>query len=275
MGRDFDPKAFHPLTSAANIADAALGYHQARQAEAATSQAVSEAEAALTAARRSGRPEAVAAARAALARARRNEDGALVSAIGAGDSLLKTGASIREQYDVSRERERGQISRRGARELTRVLLAAFEDPHATAEDRRAAAERLQRLAAAGTRYDRALESGRLELIRAAREAFDATQASLGVSPPEPIRVADGLIGFPREKPVTDASKVPAIVKREPVGVLAGNGPADSSDIQAALLRLLDSTSGPGPGAGPRYEKEIRHLLEYLERMDRARRKRGP
>jgi hypothetical protein len=270
-GRSFDPKTFHSLNGAANLADAALSYRQSHRADEAARAAVLTAEAALDAARRSGRPEAVAAARKALADARRAADGALVDAIRAGDALLQTASSVRADLDASRERARGETTIRDAREATRLLLAALEDPHASPDERRRAILGLELLAAAGQRYDRALESGGVDAIRAARESLDAVRAALGVSAPEAIRVAEGLLGFPRDSPATDASPVPIVPRKTPA---AQNVPADAG-IQDALLRLLDATAKVASPAksGPLYEAELRQLLAYLDKIESAPRSR--
>jgi hypothetical protein len=90
------------LTDAANMADAALGYHQASQGEDAANAAVADAERALRAARLGGDAAAIRQAEANLAEARKSREGALMGGIAAGETLLATAEAIGRKLRASR-----------------------------------------------------------------------------------------------------------------------------------------------------------------------------
>ncbi len=82
------------LTDAANLADAALGYHKASRGEGAANAAVAQAERALRAARLGGDADAIRQAEANLQQTRKAREGALMGGIAAGETLLETAAAI-------------------------------------------------------------------------------------------------------------------------------------------------------------------------------------
>ena len=103
------------LADAANLADAALGAHQASRRESSANAAVEDAERALRVARYTGDPAAIRQAEATLAQARKAREGALMGGIAASESLLETAAAIGEKHhELGEARDLRQIaSQRG------------------------------------------------------------------------------------------------------------------------------------------------------------------
>ena len=175
------------LTDAANMADAALGYHQASRSAAAADRAVSDAERALQAARLSGDAAAVAQAEANLGQARRSREGALMGSIGAGDSLVLTAAglgekleSIRTTHRLEKEVDRAVSVWQDADEQERTWAAQFLDEGASPAEREAAIAGIEALREAKEAFNTALgeAKGDPEKMRAATEAFERLQGAI-------------------------------------------------------------------------------------------------
>ncbi len=174
------------FTDAANLADAALGAHQAGRGEASANAAVEDAERALRVARYTGDPAAIRQAEATLAQARKAGEGALMGGIAASESLLETAATLGEKrHELGEARDLRQIaSQRGEQ-----LLSVVQDPRATTAQKKEALAALLRLAEAGTAYEQAVATGDPTAMRLARGDLEAMNDSLRMNPPGSVRVA--------------------------------------------------------------------------------------
>jgi LysM repeat protein len=174
------------LTDAVNMADAALGYHQTSRAADAADRAVADAERALSAARLSGDAAAIAEAEANLRAVRRSRAGALMGAIGAGDSLMQTAAAVGQKHH---ELRRVEQSRQVGAQRAEQLLAVLQDPRVSAQQKQEAMAALLRLTAVGAVYESALQSGDIASMRQARAELERIDADLRARPPGAIQIA--------------------------------------------------------------------------------------
>jgi LysM repeat protein len=183
---DAEPSKGLGLTDAANIADAALGYHQASRGEAAANAAVADAERALRLARSTGDPAAIRQAEANLQQTRKAREGALMSGIAAGETLVATAEALGQK-----RQELGQVEklRQLASQRGEQLLSLLQDPRATAGQKREALAALVRLAQAGTAYEQALGTGDVSAMRVARAELEAVNELLRTRPPGSVQVA--------------------------------------------------------------------------------------
>ena len=189
------------LTDAANMADAALGYHQASRGEAAANAAVADAERALRLVRSTGDPAAIRQAEANLQQTRKAREGALMGGIAAGETLVATAEALGQK-----RQELGQVEklRQLASQRGEQLLSLLQDPRATAGQKREALAALVRLAQAGTAYEQALGTGDVSAMRVARAELEAVNEMLRTRPPGSIRVAS--LGLRDTEPSAPASR---------------------------------------------------------------------
>ena len=188
------------LTDATNMADAALGYHQASRGEAAANAAVADAERALRVARSTGDPAAIRQAEANLQQTRRAREGALMGGIAAGETLLETAAALGQK-----RQELGQVEklRQLASQRGEQLMSLLQDPRATDSQKREALAALVRLAQAGTAYEQALGTGNVSAMRMARAELEAVNEMLRTRPPGSVQVAS--LGMRDTEPSPSAS----------------------------------------------------------------------
>jgi LysM repeat protein len=192
-----EPSAALGLTDAANMADAALGYHEASRGEDAANAAVADAERALRAARLGGDAGAIRQAEANLQQARKAREGALMGAVAAGETLLATAEAIGQKLRASRtaasasatpeleEQARKEIDRavatwQEADEVQQRWAAQAADETASPEVRAAAAAGIEALQRAKAAYDRALEEARGDpaRLRAATGLFQGVRQGI-------------------------------------------------------------------------------------------------
>ena len=167
------------------MADAALGYHQARRGEGAANAVMAEAERVLNAAKLGGDIDAIRQAEANLQQARKAREGALMGGIAAGETLLATAEAIgqKRQGLGQVEKLRQLASQRGQQ-----LLSVLQDPRATAGEKREALAALVRLAQAGTAYEQAVATGDPSAMRTARGELEAVNEMLRTRPPGSVQV---------------------------------------------------------------------------------------
>jgi hypothetical protein len=199
------------LNDLSNMADAALSYRQAEKGLAAGNERVEEAERALRAARVSGDPELVRQAEANLREARRDREGALMGAIGTGDSLVQTAARIGQRRQ---EIAKVETVRRSSTERGEQLLEVLANPRASDRAKQEAARALWGIAVAGQAYENALASGDPQLIYAARSVLEGIQGTILRQQPGAIRVASAGV---RDVEPTPAPASPEAAKRSAEG----------------------------------------------------------
>jgi LysM repeat protein len=183
------------LTDAANMADAALGYHQASRGEDAANAAVADAERALRAARLGGDAAAIRQAEANLEQARRSREGALMGGIAAGETLLATAEAIGQKLRASRtaastgaappldekaQKDRAVASRAEAEKAEQQWAAQAADETASAEVRAAARAGIEALERAEAAYDRAREqaNGDPARLKAATDVYEGLRQGI-------------------------------------------------------------------------------------------------
>jgi hypothetical protein len=183
------------LTDAANMADAALGYHQASRGEGAANAVVEDAERALRVARNTGDPAAIRHAEANLAEARRAREGALMGGIAAGETLLATAREIGEKLQASHTAADGtpKLDEKAQKEIDRAVATWQEadeaqqrwaaqavDEKASPESRAAARAGLEALQQAKAAYNRALEAAKGDpaRLKAATDVFEGTRREI-------------------------------------------------------------------------------------------------
>jgi LysM repeat protein len=188
------------LTDAANMADAALGYHQASRGEGAANAAVAEAERQLRTARLGGDGEAIRLAEVKLQEARKTREGALMGGIAAGESLLRTAEGIGLKFRASRagasadaaatpelrEKTQKEIDRAAAKlqeaeEAQQRWQAQAADSTASPEVRAAARAGMEALERAKKAYSRAISEakGDPQRLQAATDAFEGVRRGIG------------------------------------------------------------------------------------------------
>ena len=205
-----EPSSGPGLTDAANLADAALGAHQASRGEASGNAAVGDAERVLRVARYTGDPAAIRQAEATLAEARKAREGALMGGIAAGETLLATAEAIGQKLRTSHaaasptpdsnptldaetqvEVDRAVGTWQEADEARQEWAARAADEKASPESRAAARAGVEALEQAKTAYNRALEEAKGDPagLRAATDLFVGVRKGIADAVAEATRTA--------------------------------------------------------------------------------------
>jgi LysM repeat protein len=179
------------LNDASQVADALYGYRQADRCEGEARRAVQEAEEALRRARVQGDPVVIRQAEQKLQEARGRAEGALMGAIGAGDSLQRTASYLGAQRRLYAEEQRAVSAQRSGLALAQRLSEQLQDPGLDPARKRRAAEQLARLMLAGRRFEEAYRQAQGDpgATRAAWEQFQKVQDGILGDPVDVIRVA--------------------------------------------------------------------------------------
>ena len=158
---------------AANIAQAALDYHQAEKGRSAANQAVADAQKRLDAAKRDGNPELVQKAEADLKKAKRAAESAFMGGLAASESLLGTARDIGDRNRWKSTTEAGKKAKDRLKDFVNdkdAPLALREEALAEHHKLRQAEEQLKENLEAANGDQRKVEEARQKFDTARKAA---------------------------------------------------------------------------------------------------------
>ncbi len=214
---------------AANMAQAGLDYHQAEKGRTAATQAVTDAQKRLDAAKRNGNPEVIRQAEADLKRARGAAESALMGGIAAGESLLATARDIgarnraaakqgpeEAKKPPTEEERKAQTSASEGKKTKERLADVVNDADAPVAVREAALAEHQKLRKADEDLQRALTAagGDPEKVKTARESYDKVRQAAESRLPELKGAAESGSPTPASPASSEASGSPGLASMQ-------------------------------------------------------------